>query len=256
MIKFDTILLGATFYSAGYAAKSKEKCLVIERKTIVGSDFCACLKSNAPCEADVDFVADFRKKLTDAEIISSDGGIHIVPCAMELARFYLEKEIDILLETEVINIKKIENGFLIKIFNRDGVSHIETKKIIDTEGRYIDGGIRTLGAMLVSGTSVPSIPEDIGFIMKERYDSELLFHLYLNEDDDMVSAREKMRDVIEKTSLLGDWKIASVSSEFAWHYEKTAFETLDGGMLAVPSASYSDIIAAMEGGARDAASMD
>ncbi len=85
MMKYDAILIGATFYSAGYAAKTKEKCLVLDRRTVVGSDFAACLNSSVPKYSDIDLVSDFRNKLEENGIISSNGGIHIVPCAMELA---------------------------------------------------------------------------------------------------------------------------------------------------------------------------
>lgn len=255
MLRYDTILLGATFYSAGYAARSKGKCLVIDRRGVVGSDFCACLKSNVPCDTEVDLVSDFRKKLSELGIIASNGRIHIVPCAMELARFYLEKDIDILLETEVMSVEKKEKGFLIRIFNRDGLSEIEADKIIDTEGRYVGKVKRTLGAMIVAGTVEPKIPEEIGHIMRERYDSELLFHIVLDEKDDMATAREKMRDVVEKTELLGDWQIASVSSDFAWHYDGKTKTTLENGVFSIPSSSFGDIISAMEGGARDASAM-
>ncbi len=145
---------------------------------------------------------------------------------------------------------------MLKIFNKDGLSEIFAEKIIDTEGRYIGNAKRTLAAMLVLGTDMPKIPENIGFIMKERYDSELLFHLLLEECDDMVAAREKMRDLIEKNCYLTDWQVASVSSDFAWHYEKNARKLLDNGILAIPSSSYGDIISAMEGGVRNASAMD
>ena len=52
----------------------------------------------------------------------------------------------------------------------------------------------------------------------------------------------------------GDWQIAAVASEIAWHYDHVVRMITDDGMLNVLSASFGNIISAMEGGMHDAIS--
>ena len=102
MINTGTVLIGATFFSAGFASESEKDCLIIERRATVGSEFCASLLAN-PVEKSSD---EFYGRLDELKIIGENGGIHTVPCAFVLSGYILEKKFPILLETEVLDIEK------------------------------------------------------------------------------------------------------------------------------------------------------
>ena len=82
----------------------------------------------------------------------------------------------------------------------------------------------------------------------------MIFHLLLSKGDDNISAREKMRKVIERTDILEDWQAGALASCFAWHYPNgSVCEPADSGVLRIASASFGNLLSAMEGGFRDAA---
>lgn len=204
-----------------------------------------------PCK---DIKGEFAGILRSKGILSENGRIHIVPCAAELGRFIVNHKLDILLETQILSVARADKGFEVTIFNRDGMQKIFAKNVINTENILGEGALRTLGAVLVNGTSSLSVPDELGYIQYERNESEPIFHLKLDEKDDMVTAREKMRLVIDGGNRFGDWQIAAVASEIAWHYDHVVRMITDDGMLNVLSASFGNIISAMEGGTHDAIS--
>ena len=252
MITTDTVLIGATFFSAGYAASAKEDCLIVERRSVVGAEFAAALIANAPHKP----CGIFAEHLKELGIIAPSGGLHIVPCSIELGRFLLEQNIKLLLETEALSVTRSGDAFELTIFNRDGMQKIRATRFINTESMAASGAYRTLGAILVGGTASISLHEELGYIQYERSEEEPIFHLRLDEGDDIVSAKEKMRAVIDSGAYFGDWQIGAVASEIAWHYEYPTIVTLPDGRVSAPSSSFMDIISAMEGGASYAASND
>lgn len=246
----DTILIGATYYAVGYAYASERECLILDKRSVVGADFSASLVAE-PCP---NVKGEFADLLKSKGILNEDGRIHIVPCAAELGKFIVNHKLNVLLETEILSVIKVDSGFEVTVFNRDGMGKIFAKNVINTEGVYAEGSSRTLGAVLVNGTSFLSVPKELGYIQYERDESEPIFHLNLGEKDDMVTAREKMRLVIDEGNRFGDWQIAAVASEIAWHYDRVVRMKMDDGTLNVSSASFGDIISAMEGGVHNAIS--
>lgn len=255
IISVETVLFGATFYAVSYVAAASEKCLIIERKSIVGSDFAACLNAAECTTAEYSpMTCSFRAKLIKSGILLENGNIHIVPVSLMLSEFILEHHLSILLETEIVYVQKKGDHFCIRIFSRDGFQTIIARKIIDTDAFAAEGAYRTLGLMLVNGTKPLVIPEQIGFVQKERFADEWIFHLRLSQDDNTVSAREKMRDIIERTDILGDWQAGGVGACFAWHYPNGSVrEWTENGVLRIASASFGNLLSAMEGGFQDAA---
>lgn len=251
---YDTVLLGATFYSAAYAIKGND-CLIIDRRSVVGNEFAAALKAS-PCKMReyLPITQKFMKRLTDNGILCSDGRLQIVATSLELASFMFEALCDVLLETEIISVEKNAQSYSICIFNRDGYQTVTAKNVIDTRCISHCDSYNTLGLLLAGGDIFPTVPDKIGFMYEERNNKEPIFHLYLDNSDTIMTAKDKMSRLIENTDYFKGWQACSIAPSFATHYPKGIVKyTLDNGVKIRISSSYGNILDAMEGGEADAA---
>lgn len=95
---YDVIVLGATFAAAGIAQKLGERCLVIERKGMAGSEFFGALRS-----------------------IGEEAQLH--------SRF---EKCKLLFCTDVVTVEKTGEGFFCVTHGVDGFRTFQAKQVVDT----------------------------------------------------------------------------------------------------------------------------
>lgn len=253
---YDVVLLGATFYSVGYSASSDKACLIIDSRSVVGSEFAAALKANATRLRDYSpNTNEFREKLLSKDLLKENGKIHVTATSLDLAEYMYNHELDVLLETQIIAVSKDDIGYSVSIFNRDGYSTVKARTVIDTRTVDAEGSYKTLGLVLAGGSRFPKVPSEIGFVQAERNENEPIFHMYVKAEDTIITAKEKMRDIIEKSDFFEGWHACSIAPSFATHYPNGVVSlVLQDGVKRIVSASFDDILSAMERGECDAAS--
>lgn len=246
-----TVLIGATFFSAGYASHAKNDCLILERKSVVGSDFVDCMNSVLCLPGDRPRFPEFHAELIERNLLNEEGYMHVAGYSAVLAEYLLKTSAYILMETETISVVWKTGKYEVQFFNADGFQTVTADTVIDTNGVPYKRSFRTLGAAIANGTVDPMTwNDDRFFVQKGLFDGEYTLHLRLNEEDDELSARLKMQALLEGDDQpIGDWKVAAVASTIAWHYPLGSFrEEPETGAPRIPSAAYGDPIAAMEGG--------
>ncbi len=255
--KYRTVLIGATFYAAAYASVRPEDCLIVERHSFTGSDFAQSAKQCVIPEKDyAGDAASFREELFRRAVIDRDGNAQMVPFAELLSEYIVKKDLAVLLETEAVSVTKREDGsFTVRLFDRDGFSELLCDRVIDTEAFPSEGCYRTLGLTLLSDGRVPLLAEgERGRFCKTALPDVYIYQLRLSDGDDVTSAHLKLKRLIEETDTFSGMKAVAAANCFAFHYPAPVRTETEDGVWHVPSASFADPLAAMEGGAADALS--
>ena len=246
-----TVLIGATFFSAGFASHAKDDCLILERKSVVGSDFADCMKASLCLPGDRPRFPEFHAELIARNLLNEEGRVHISAYSAVLADYLLKTNAYILMETETLSVVWKSGKYEVQFFNADGLQTITADLVIDTNPVPYKRSFRTLGAAIVNGTTDPmTFSDDRFFVQKGLLENEYILHLYLDENDNDLSAHLKMQKFLEgEDRPIGDWKVAAVASTIAWHYPLGAFRMEpETGAPVIPSTASLDPIAAMEGG--------
>ena len=130
---YDTAILGATFLGLS-AALNLENVVVIERGGLFGSEYVANYKICEPKNINPQTKSgrEFLNDLKERGLISETGEIYPAPTVYVLSSFLKDKNIDILLMTETINIERRDGLFYITVYHTQGYEVIIAKRILDT----------------------------------------------------------------------------------------------------------------------------
>ena len=130
---YDTAVFGTTFLGLG-AALQMENVVVIEKGGLFGAEFVNSYKVCAPkvVEPKTELGKEFLEDLKRRGLVSEAGEIYPAPSVYVLSSYLKEKSIDILLMTEVTDIKKVEDYYEIMVYHSNGFETIYAKRILDT----------------------------------------------------------------------------------------------------------------------------
>ncbi|MBE7046302.1 MAG: hypothetical protein E7396_02685 [Ruminococcaceae bacterium] len=244
MKKYDLVIFGSTFYAAGICSAYKGSTLVVEPKTKPGYEFIDAYHPGSILEytsisKEAKEFSDFLhlKKLThDA---------YILRWTPYLSEMMLHTSADYLFLTDILNVRKSDEGYVVTIFNTMGKSEICAQRIIDT--RATDLGSKTIN-FLTKGDAPLSENEDLKLIME--YEDYSIYERKINIDDDYPSARKKVVESFTYLkSLCDNISLVSIADEFYKRAAKAQTE-ISVGYLKCASSYYDNPIEAYDMGAR------
>lgn len=132
---YNTLICGATICGTGAALASPDTVLVVERSAAVGQEF---IESFNPGRYEVplplsgygqSFVMELRQRNL---IESAFEPVHLPGLHPVLCRRLLDAGIQVLLLTEILQIRKRSAGFEIDLFNASGIRTVTADRILDT----------------------------------------------------------------------------------------------------------------------------
>ena len=244
MKKYNLVVFGSTFFSAGLSASYKGSILVIEPKTKPGYEFIDSfhtgnIREYSPitCEGKAFFEYLHKCNLTDNS--------YILNWTSYLAKVITQTSADYLLMTDILNVRNEEGGYVITVFNSMGKSEIFAEKIIDTRVHLYEK--KTIN-FLVKGNVICKAGENVGIIAV--YNDLYLAEVKLDRDDDYPQARKKaMEGFIYLKTLSEDISLVAIADEM---YKKSSIEKkeLYSGYIQCPSSFYDNGIEAYDMGAK------
>jgi len=242
---YDNIILGATFYGIGFAIQSPRNILVIERTGLIGSDFVDCLGERPNTDVTVKSTVGKRFKdiLVEKRAVADNGDIYLGITPYILAGLLKDNNINIMFKTVVTDIRKIQNGYEVSIYNCDGFSKIKTKRIIDTTPC---GAIHDTPADCRKSLNAIVLGENEAFITN-GINGLKTFKMPLRSGDTYVSARQKLID-LWKTNKFKNCQIAFIAASH--EYLPECFNKhIDDNRFWSPSSSYDNLLQAFDFGA-------
>lgn len=245
MKEFDTIIIGTTAAALGIAARLGGDCLVIDR------GWSACREFGDAMRADpVDmsrtlspFTASVREELLRRRILSEDGRLHVLALGGVFAARFLQTGCTLLLGAHLEAVRPAEDGFAAELFEvQDGRRTVFAKHIIDTTVHEWMECRKMFAVMLANDAALTP--------------SENLLHGYFDDEFILRFEVPAACDFPAAQALADGWFMshpectaASIALEFGHLFDAPLDTMLGDGVRYLPSASFPDVLAALEGGA-------
>ena len=265
----DCVVIGASVLGCGYALAHSESCVIIEPSMLLAAEFGSAYRleaAKAPdkCSAETKELYDDMVKRN----ILRNGRMSSIPVSAMLAKRLLYKNVPVIFSACVTDISRSGDGYTVTYFGTDGEKKVDCKRILDTAatGTLHDECRRfafskNLSAMLCfekkSGLTeqnikaIESVRAENVRIVKGRFRDEYALTLRLDMNADYSEARKAVADCfikLKEDGVISGWRIAAISSFFDYEFEKSIKTEAAENFLWVPSASYSNLFEAFEGG--------
>lgn len=214
--RFETVLIGATYYALGYAS-SHYGCLILEESQTVGGDFHPMLH---PVQTDT---AGEKEKASDLGQLMirygvwTEAGFDLLkaaPVAHEYAAQLISRGMDILLDCRIMSVRKDGEQFTVRYFCNEGICEVKADRVEDTTVSRITApdSVRCTGKTLNVFT-VCNHPEFNGKLKAACPECEILEGFRENEKLMRFPAdpEEKTTDIYRRAA--GIWKTAFPAGE-------------------------------------------
>lgn len=266
MKHYDFIVIGASalgISAAADAVASGLSVLVLERTVVCGREYGAALYA-APIDPGADSV--LLTAMREHSLVAQEGTVHIIPTDGILAGILKESGADVLLSCETVSIENRDGMFAFTVFGEDGLLRFTAKRVLDTtaEGAIAAGATgcyqkflsATLAVSENSLTYVGEMPEQrrlpsrLGgcFVDRGCFAGEYYLRFPLDPSDDYKTARRKLVTHWERVrAAFRPYEIAAFAPLFCYRFD-APLRFVEKGITYIPSASYSNIVAAFEGG--------
>lgn len=233
----DILVIGATFCGCAIALNSNKNVIVAESGFVLGSEFAQSMNQKSP--KNTKFRTDLGKKfeceLKKRGLLSESGEIYAQPAVFVLAALLKEKGADVRLNTAVTDIQKIDNGYLVTLFEPEGFYSLTAKTVIDTTSTGVFGAFPREKYLCTTVQGKGDIQNEIT--------GAGCSVIALKKEDTWISAREK---VLKRAKTDGE-KIIMTANAFAYRDEAGMQSAPYGTFL--PSDGFYNLTDAFEGGA-------
>ena len=237
MKKYDLVIFGLTFFGTGVATSYKGDTLIIESKTKPGYEFIDSFHTGKDFEKPMQTEAG---KAFSKYMKGENAGVpHIYSKTPHISKWIADANINTLLFTNIIDVTKSSDGYVITLFNSYGKTKISAKQIIDTRtDSYIE---KKLGFITLGGTVGEVLGESV---CTAECDGYSLWEL--DAQADYKDARSRIYSMFEEEC---SYSLVAVADEF---YKKADVEgeTSPEGYLKRYSTFYDNPIIAFDEGAK------
>lgn len=253
MKQIDTIIIGATALALPLAYKLGESCLVVESSFSAGTEFVDAIAASVENTSTSrnGIAGELRDELLQKNIMSSDGRLHILALGGLLAGRYLETGCHLLLGSVLVSATQISGGFIVELFCPEcGYLQYTAKRIIDTRVHDFMDCQKSFGLLLCGDNTLTEYDDGSAYLRQGRFDDEYILRLRIRRDASIPEAQTAAdRYIAENRSHLGSAKVAGIALVFGYEFAAPLEITRDD-VRYIPSASYPDLLSAIEGGER------
>ncbi|MGO4542525.1 hypothetical protein [Paenibacillus sp. 2TAB19] len=258
---YKTLICGATFSGIGAALAKPETTLVVERSAAVGQEFIESFNPgrNAGPLSFSEFGHSFVEELRQRNLIGATlepahlPGLHPVLC-----RRLLDARVQVLLLTEIVQIRKLSAGFEVDVYNASGIRTLTVDRILDTTtsrlSRLADRfrpARRRVNAYIhadIAEQVLPAVDDPRVELVQGRFDAEHIVKWTLEADDDWPAARNGLLNYWQnRPSELLPWTIAAIASVFECETPR-GLQILMDDWFWLPSEGYGHPVEAIDQG--------
>ncbi len=219
---YKRIILGATFAGLGAAVSEPEGCLVVERRSQPGYEYIGSL-STIPCKSPAEGAAakELERQLRAYGILSENGMAAHGALASFIDAYILKKEIPILLQTEVLAVKKRDGYYKIELLNASGKQSVTANEVFYAQPPKTDG-VAYVSALLTpqDAKSTDLRPWRDDMVLEPGYfDGQLILKVRVDGNASMQQARKALLDCWHaRPAEYVHWRIAVFAEELDIFY--------------------------------------
>jgi hypothetical protein len=261
MLRCKRLVIGGTVLGCGLAMADAQDTLLVERGMVLGYEFCATLHEPSYSEASSPAGRELADEMETWGLVR-DARLHLPPLAELLAARLYERQCRVLLYSEVMDIKaKSDGGWTVTLWNRDGMSQVETDQIVDSTSEGVVHGLaksvplrKSLCAAMVTtqpGAAAPqSDAPERWCCLRGALSDELILKVSLPPNAIWPQARQQLHDTwveLRGRGLAASWQLAAEASAIAHEFIAPINRAVAPSWRWRPSASYGSFMAAYEG---------
>lgn len=245
------LVLGATVFGLSKALNKSNETIVIERTYSTGAEFVDTYAFDKNLKS-LNYKEATKKLIAYAEeqkMINDKKDLYPAVLIYLICKMIAENNCKVFYGTEICDIQKTEQGYKVLCFSANNYVEIYAEKIIDTTSEGIN---HHKLQELIESKYLNSVLADNVYdgVKNVYYNSNLQLNIlkYQAEKcDSLFSAREKLyNDLLTNNNL----KLLLTAYEFEYKYKKDSLQ-IDKDYIWKPSAGFSDIISAFDGGQCD-----
>ena len=247
-----TLVLGATALGCGLLLEG-DGVLAVERGMILAPEYCAAFVSPEQTEPGTARGRALWEEL-QRRGLRHGSRLHLPPVSDVLANLIYQENKNLLLMTEVVEIRRAGAGYAASLMTPDGLRELTCERIVDSTSAGLARGqapgfkkeIRV--PLLFDGGFLPDMPGG-AHVEFGPMENEAVLCVPVNPRDDWARMRRTLRDVWRtlRERKIG-YLIAAESCAPAVLYDAPVRETIDDGWLFMPSASWGCLMSAFEEG--------
>jgi len=250
-ISTDTLIVGATALSLALADRLKQNCVVIGNGYSAAAEFADAM-AVTPINVTHNFVGlagEIKKELCERAILSEDGRIHPLAVAGVMARRYLLTGCTFLCGAMLTAVEKTNSGYHCTVFTpEEGYRIYNCRRVIDTLVHDFMDCEKTLAVLLQGDDTLTEFTEDRLSLTRGRFADEFVLRFTVRRDEDMPTVQKKVHTwLIQNRARIGQATVATNALEFGYRFA-CPVETEKDGIRYLPSASYDNVLSAVEGG--------
>lgn len=251
---YKTIFLGATAMACG-ALETDKGALAIGRGILLAQEFCQGYVSPRLSAPQTELGRDLQDELARRGLLE-DESAHLPPIADVLARRLLEKNANLYLEAEVLDVRPVSGGFEVDVMAVDGLRTVTAERVIDTTSEGLWRCARQLSnykkearvPLLKTTGLLPVLPEGV-HIEYGLLPDEAILCVPVERNAGWQEMRFALRDAWRAlyAENIG-WEMAAEPVEPAILYDAPVCAVLSRGWTFRPSVSCGDLMRAFEEG--------
>lgn len=266
---YDIVILGATCAALGLVSGLQDHCrvLLLHSTAMVAPEFVNAFKTGTDWPAEA--VSAPAAKILAAmkqEHIFQNGDCRIYSAGTIFSQAFNQLQADLLFETDIETIARLNEGYELAICNASGHSRIRTGIIIDTGTAGLDSKTKTLNALLAGSQPAAGTPGDADGVTFLRENDPtpptVLMRVACPPEESLFMARHRLIDRWRQMAAVNpDWRIAAIALDFdlTLPAETNASPAADGTRLctckpdepdyfSLPSAGFANPLAAIDAG--------
>lgn len=226
--EFENIVIGATFYGCGLAAREPSETLLLDAGTVPGWDFALTFDPGDDWDADLRHPAAgrFRNALRDKQVLK-DGALHCGAVASVFAGWCLEQNLRLEFLSQTLEADERE----VRILNPSGIVHYRARNVIDARPRT--GPTKHLTALLAHPERDAPAPARAGAfqILASPFPDESYLRMEIPGDLDWIEARRRFYLAWDdRDEALRDYRIVLLGTRFATREYANPCLALDHGL--------------------------
>lgn len=260
------VVYGASGAGLGLAAAFGSKALLVERTALIGQEWIASYTPGRDWHAPLESAPSrqLREELLARHLLNDEGFVHLPAMPPTLFRFVREKQLQVKMMTEIINVERDGDRLVVTLHNASGLERITTDRLIDTtptaasstawQPQIVSRSLRALMAAPQTETDgEPDLPSQQGAVTWEKglMPGEAIVRFPLEADQaNWQTARAELHSWWQREhALFAPWTLAAVADAFELetHIKEQRIEELWDWF---PTSSYANLLQAFDAGYR------
>lgn len=252
---YDVLIIGATCAALGIAQAldDRARVVIVDSGAMVAGEF---VNSFRPCEhAQLKPETDAGRQVLDMLVrydAVHEANAAFYPAGCVFCKALAQLSADILLDTQILSVEERQEGYEVSAFGCAGHMNISAAVVIDTTYNASIIKEKSLNCLLVSkDAQVPAFLNNGSiriYALSDAQPRKAIARMVVSADTDLFAARHMLVDFLhDNAAQMSGWKVCAIALCFDVRCETPQVNT-GHNRYWLPSASFSDPIAAIDGG--------